>query len=110
LDLGTILYILSVPLLSVLGTILSIAIVSAIISERRKSPRSQLTKGLRRVIFVSEFKCRSCGRSIEIYENRDRVPFCQECGHPDPEHISTRELREELRFKFRKQLEPTEAK
>lgn len=100
MDLLSILYLLAAPLLSVLGIILSIAIVRNILAERRKTPREKKEKGLRRVLFVSEFKCRSCGKSFEIYENR--VPFCQECGHPDPEHISTRELREELKFKFRK--------
>lgn len=39
--------------------------------------------------YKSQFLCKACGRSFWVYENRLKVPFCQECGAPDPVHVVT---------------------
>lgn len=39
--------------------------------------------------YKSQFQCRACGRSFWVYEHRFKVPYCQECGAPDPVHIIT---------------------
>lgn len=39
--------------------------------------------------YKSQFNCKACGHSFWVYEHRLKVPYCQNCGAPDPIHIVT---------------------
>jgi len=37
--------------------------------------------------YKSQFRCKACGRSFWVSEHRLKVPYCLNCGAPDPIHI-----------------------
>jgi len=39
--------------------------------------------------YKSQFRCKACGRSFWVYEHRFKIPYCQECGAPDPVYVVT---------------------
>jgi hypothetical protein len=39
--------------------------------------------------YRSQFNCKACGRYFWVYEHRLKIPYCQECGSPEPEHVLT---------------------
>ena len=45
-----------------------------------------------RVKYKSQFRCKACGHSFWVYEHRLKIPYCQECGAPDPVYVATEKL------------------
>jgi hypothetical protein len=39
--------------------------------------------------YKSQFHCKACGCYFWVYEQRLKLPHCQECGAPEPEHVVT---------------------
>ena len=39
--------------------------------------------------YKSHFNCKACGYSFWVSEHRFKVPYCLNCGAPDPIHIVT---------------------
>lgn len=37
--------------------------------------------------YKCQFHCKSCGHSFWVYERRFKIPYCQECGAPNPKFI-----------------------
>jgi len=53
------------------------------VEQQKPPPPSEYSK------YKSQFHCNACERSFWIYEHRLKIPYCQECGAPDPVHVVT---------------------
>lgn len=63
------------------------------IEQGKPSPPSSTTSPLpfeqKQVKYKSQFNCKACGQSFWVSEHRFKVPYCLNCGAPDPVHIET---------------------
>lgn len=90
-DFSTSLAILAlIVLIFILAVFLSFSVLMMIAEERAKAKATRRLSGSR---FRSEFLCRNCGKTFVLVGERRSVPFCPECGAPEPKHIVTLEIR-----------------